>query len=65
MYLETGDITLSTSGSCKRCVLSQKGRIFGHEVAFRMYLPLALKVYNSLFIDSLGFMAVYDHMSAE
>ena len=24
-----------------------------------MYLPLALEVYNRLFIDSLGFMSVY------
>ena len=25
---------------------------------FRMYLPLALEVYNRLFIDRLGFMVV-------
>ena len=32
---------------------------FCHEVFFRMYLPLALEVYNMLFVDSLkGFMAV-------
>ena len=34
-----------------------KGHIFCHEVFFRMYLPLALEVYNRLSIDNLGFMA--------
>ena len=51
---------VSTSGSCERCVFSWEGRskVFSNEVFFRMYLPLALEVYNRLFIDSLGFMAV-------
>ena len=52
--------TLSTSGSRQRCVFSREGRIFGHEVFFRMYLPLALQVYTRLFIDSLGFIVVRD-----
>ena len=49
-------IMLSTSGSCQRCVVLREGHIFCHEVFFRMYLPLALEMYNRLFI--LGFMAV-------
>ena len=39
---------LSTSGSCQRCAFSWEGHIFCHEVYFRMYLPLALEVYNLL-----------------
>ena len=35
-----------------------KGHTFCNEVFFRMYFPLALEVYNRLFIESLGFMAV-------
>ena len=35
-----------------RCIFSRKGRIF------RTYFPLTLEVYNTLFFDSLGFMAV-------
>ena len=34
------------------------GRSFCHEVFYRMYVPLALEVYNRPFIDNLGFMAV-------
>ena len=37
---------------------SLEGRIVCHAVFFRMYLPLALEVYNRLFINSLGFMVV-------
>ena len=51
-------LVLSTPGSCQRCVFSWKGRIFYYEVFSRMYLPLALEVYNGLFIDMLGFMAL-------
>ena len=40
----------------QRCILSQEGRIFVHEVFVRMYSPLALEVYNRLI--SLGFMVV-------
>ena len=39
---------------------------FCHEVFFRMYLPLALKVYDRLPIDSLGFMVagrIKNHLS--
>ena len=32
--------------------------MFCHEVFFRVYLALALDVYNRLFIDCLGFIAV-------
>ena len=49
---------ISTSGGCERYVFSREGRIFCHEVFFRMYLPLALEVHNRLIIDSLGFMVV-------
>ena len=38
--------------------VSWEGQIYFHEAFFRMHLPLALEVYNGLFIDSLGFMAV-------
>ena len=46
--------------SCKKCVISREGCIFNHEVAFsfRVYLPLALEVYSTLSIISLGFMVV-------
>ena len=37
-------------------VISQEGCIFYHEVFFRMYLALALEVYNRLFIGSVCFM---------
>ena len=32
--------------------------MFCHEAFFRMYLPLALEVYNRLFIESLGVLVV-------
>ena len=51
---------LSTSRGSKRCAFSKEGRTFYHEVFFRMYVPLALEVYNRLFIDNLGFMAVHE-----
>ena len=37
---------------------SREGCIICNEVFIRMYLPLALEVYNRLFIDSLDFMVV-------
>ena len=38
--------------------MSPEGDIFFYEVFVRMYLPLALEVYNKLIIDILGFMGV-------
>ena len=49
---------LSTSGSCQSCVFSWEGHILRHEVFIRNVSNLALEVYNTLFIDSLGFMVV-------
>ena len=46
------------SVSCERYIFSREGHILCHEVFFRMNLPLALEVYNRLFIDSLGFNTV-------
>ena len=43
----------SIYGGCQRCVSYERDIIF-----FRMYLPLALEVYNISFIDSSGFMSV-------
>ena len=40
------------------CHRSEEGRLFGHKVFFTLYLPLALEVYNGLFIDSLSFLVV-------
>ena len=50
--------SLYTSGSWQKGVFSWEGRIFCHKVFFRMFVPLALEVYNRLFIDSLGFRLV-------
>ena len=41
------------------CIFSRERRIFGHEVFFRMYSPLALELYNRLFIYRLGLMTVH------
>ena len=49
---------LFTSRSCHRCVFSREGRVLCHEVFFRMYLPLALEVKNTLFIESLCLMVI-------
>ena len=52
-------IYFPTSEGSKRCLFSQGGRIFCHEVFIRMYVPLALEVYDRLFIDNKGCMAVH------
>ena len=49
---------ISISFSCQTWVFSQEGCILLHEVFFKMNLPLALDVYNKMFIDSLGFVVV-------
>ena len=58
--LTSGHYSLSsTSGNYERCAFSWEGCFFFcHEVFFSMYLPLALEVYNRLFMGSLGLMAV-------
>ena len=45
------------SGSCERCVFHREGRSTCHEVFFREYLPLALKVNKEWYIDCSGVMA--------
>ena len=57
MGLEVRCRLLRTAGSCERCILSWEVHIFGHEVFFRMYLPLERKV-DELVNCCLGFEVV-------